>query len=83
MAKKELNEMTTAELKKQAQSIKVIGLFLLVMLLFILCFSIYLMINKDEIQTLIVIPIALLPVVIALAGNLKKINSEIESRNTQ
>jgi len=83
MAKKELNEMTTTELKKQAQSIKIIGLFLLVMLLFLLCFSIYLLLKDSEIQSLIVIPIALLPIVIALASNLKKINSEIESRNKQ
>ncbi len=81
MAKKALNEMTTTELKNQAKSIKTIAWFLFVMLLILVCVIIYLAIKDSEIRMLIVVPIALFPIIIALAGNLKKINSEIESRN--
>ena len=83
MAKKALSEMTTTELNNQAKSIKTFAWFLFVMLLILICLIIYLSIRDSEIQTLIVVPIALFPIIIALASNLKKINSEIESRNKQ
>jgi uncharacterized protein YqhQ len=83
MAKKALNEMTTTELKNQAKTIKTIAWFLFVMLLILICFIIYLSIKDSEIQMLIVVPIALFPIIIALASNLKRINTEIESRTKQ
>ena len=83
MAKKALSEMTTTELKNQAKSIKTIAWFLFVALLISICIIVYLSIKVSEIRMFIVIPIASFPVIIILASNLKKINSEIESRTKQ
>jgi len=83
MVKKALTEMTTTELKNQVKSIKTIAWFFFVILLILVCVIIYLSIKDSEIQMAIVVPIALFPIIIALASNLKRINSEIKSRNKQ
>ncbi len=83
MAKKELNEMSTTELKKQAQSLKAVAWLLVVLLLIVFCYALYLTVRDREMQILIVIPVALFPIVLALAGNIKKTNAEIAGRDKQ
>ncbi len=80
MVKKELNQMTIEELRKQAKTIKTISWFLLITLLILFCLLLYQSFSESETQTAVVIPIALLPIVIILAGSYKKIKTEIERR---
>ena len=80
MPKKELNQMTIEELRKQAKTIKTISWFLLITLLVFFGLLIYQSFSESETQTAVVIPIALLPVVFILAGSYKKIKTEIGQR---
>ncbi len=81
MAKKELNELTIEELKQRAKSIKIVTWFLVVMLLVLFCMTLYQSVRDGEMQILLVVPIALLPIVLFNFGNIKKINSEVKSRS--
>ena len=81
MAKKDLKELTFTELEKQAKSLKTIALIYAILLMIITCFSVFVSVRDSEFQPMSIMPIVLFPFLIILAGSIKKINSEINSRN--
>ena len=81
MAKKDLKELTITELEKQVKSLKIIVLFLAIVLMILSCISVFVSIRDSEFQPVSIMPIALFPILLILAGSIKKINSEIRSRN--
>jgi len=81
MAKKDLKELTFTELEKQAKSLKTIALIYAILLMIITCFSVFVSVRDSEFQPMSIMPIVLFPFLIILAGSIKKINSEIRSRN--
>lgn len=81
MAKKDLKELTITELEKQAKSLKIIALIFGILLVILTCISVFVSIRESEFQNVSVIPIVLFPILLILAGSIKKINSEINSRN--
>ena len=81
MAIKDLKEMTIAELEKQAKSLKIIALIFAILLVMLSCISVFVSIKESEFQPVSIMPIVLFPFLLILAGSIKKINSEIRSRN--
>ena len=80
MAKKELNQMTLEELRKQGKTTKVITWFLVITLLLCFCISLVQSFNENEMQRGVVLSVALLPIVFILLGGYKKIKAEIKQR---
>jgi uncharacterized membrane protein len=81
MAKKDLKELTITELEKQAKSLKTIALIFAILLVILSCFSVFVSLRNSEFQPVSIMPIVLFPFLLILAGSIKKINSEIRSRN--
>jgi hypothetical protein len=81
MAKKDLKEMTIVELEKQAKSLKIIALIFAILLVALTCISVFISIKESDFQPVSIMPVVLFPFIFILAGSIKKINSEIRSRN--
>jgi uncharacterized membrane protein len=81
MAKKDLKELAITELEKQAKSLKTIALIFAILLVILTCFSVFVSLRNSEFQPVSIMPIVLFPFLLILAGSIKKINSEIRSRN--
>jgi len=81
MAKKDLKELTINELEKQAKSLKTIALIFGILLVILSCFSVFVSLRDSEFQPVSIMPIVFFPFLLILAGSIKKINSEIRSRN--
>ena len=81
MSKKDLKEMTIAELEKQAKSLKIITLNFAILLVILSCISVFVSIKESEFQSVSIMPIVLFPFLLILAGSIKKVNAEIRNRN--
>lgn len=80
MAQKDLKDLTIQELEKRAKSLKTFAMVFLIVLMILTCVSVFLAIKDSESHALIIIPIALFPFLLIMAGAIRKINSEISSR---
>ncbi len=81
MEKKNLNELNTEELKNKLKTAKFITGILIGSLIALFISTMYLTLTK-KFTTLTIIPVALLPLVVLNLNSIKKIKSELQSRES-
>jgi hypothetical protein len=83
MKSKNLSELSIEELIKQQKTIKTVTSVLAVMLFVLMLLGIWLAFQKPGFLVFIVIPFTLMPLLIFNITSLKKVNTELSSRENK